>query len=839
MNIFEDIPLGQGRETLADAMATIADRLSAIEPPRSLCELHLDAEDYQWLCDWALAVEPRTVDGLARNTSLILRNGAPLPSFINWQDALGCMFLLLASETARREAPEGSLWPYVAPKFNPGVRFAYFSDSSFPDASLRDAVDSVIRQMKLRHVLDENDTQQYFVSTCLQFGFTRQGMSNLAGWLVGQPSTRAVQMLRGEVGNMASESFIVLWSALRDYRHEYISEARARAVLESSPWVLPEWVDEALEQATKRLPSRYYSRDDDTLDIFGNAADQAEDRRERRRRADRFLSPPALRWDGTSAPRFKSSVINLNRLGLTADRYTIRDDNGAQAYIIRTDDGSYECSQGAITIPSVTPYVHLSLSDDYGETHISQQFDLWDVTEDVELFDLRNGRGLDPYENELEDDVYYGLLISPDLRVEPDGLPFAGLGRGVEGKTLVRFRPDECGGVSVLLDEIELWTYSSERKITSARKDEEEPPWAAAVSPRMPYMTTGSSGGERQYLFDVFVSGREVSLEMVRLGNIQLGIDNTNGLYRSEPFDLLTFIKPAKGVSGAYEAVFKLVVKSGSEQAQITRTFDSGIEGTMHLDSSRKRRLLNPNDRLSTREANTANYELLLPVQALDRFDDLRLIEGKRIVRRLSRRPAPLGDVAGYGEHLWVSDEDMLINYLSLCNETYDSRTILGAIGHRVGEPVRIRLEHGIEPGAGHSVVLWEFGKRPQIHAAREMVAHPEGLMSQWNVKCGDMSAPALIALSYNGELMGSRWVQYPNVPMFGANENNALLTLAMLRWGHAPLLAQDWKDMVSALATQHTEAVIGAWVQSEGLPRGLKQKPADSYWNYVMRQLQ
>ena len=102
MNIFEDIPPGQGRETLADAMATITDRLSGIEPPRSLCELHLDAEDYQWLCDWALAVEPRTIDGLARDTSsFVILKRAPIfiPGFIDsWKNALGCMFLLLSSE---------------------------------------------------------------------------------------------------------------------------------------------------------------------------------------------------------------------------------------------------------------------------------------------------------------------------------------------------------------------------------------------------------------------------------------------------------------------------------------------------------------------------------------------------------------------------------------------------------------------------------------------------------------------------------------------------------------------------------------------------------------------
>ena len=839
MNIFEGVGLGQDRDTLSNAMATIADRLSAMEPPHSLCELRLDAADYQWLCDWASTVETRTIEGLVNDTSPIIWKGAPLPNFINWKDALGCMFLLLASETARREAPESSLWPYVAARFSPGVRYAYFDPaSSFPDASTRDAMDNAIRQMKLRHVLDVDEMQKYFVSASLQFGFTRRGMSsNLAGWLVGQASTRAIQILIGEIGDMQSESFLAMWRSLRDYRRGNISEARVRAILEASPWVLPEWIDEALEQATKRLPARYYSQDDDRLDVFGDT--QTTDRRQRRRRADRFLSRPALRWDGTSSPRFESSVTNVNALGLTADRYTIRDDNGVLAYIIRADNGSYQASHDAITIPSDTPYVHLSLSDDYGETHLSQQFDLWDVTEDVELFNLRNGSRLDPYEAELEEDIHYGLLVSPDLRIEPSGLPFASVGIGVEGKTLVRFRPSEFDSVRVLLDDFELWSYISETKTTSARRDEEEPKWASAVSPQTPYSISSSSVGEQQYLLDVIVSGREVSLEAVRLGNLQLEIARLNGVYRTEQFDLLDFIKPVKGVPGSYEAMFKLVVKFGNDYSQIARTFVSNVTGALFVDMNHKRRLLNPNDRLSVREANTANYDVMLPPQALDRFDDLRLVEGQRIVRRLRQRAAPLGDLAGYGERLWVSDENMLTNYLTLSDETYDSGILIGAFGHRVGEPTRIFLEHDIEPGDGHSVVLWEFGKQPQIHAAKDVVAHPNNSLSQWNVNCDDMAAPALIALAYNGELIGSWWVRAPSVPMFGANENNALLTMAMLRWGHAPLLAQDWKEMVSELTKQYTGAVMNAWIANEGLPQRLKQKPADSYWSYVMRQLQ
>ena len=837
MNIFEGIPFRLDKRTLADAMAAVADRLSALEPPHSLCELHLDSEDFEWLCDWAASLEPRTIEELTQDTIPIIRRGAPLPNFMNWKDAFGCMFLLLASETARRDAPENSLWPYVAARFSPRVRATYFAASSYPDESIREAMTEAIKQMELRHVLDENDTQQYFVSTCLQFGFTRQGMSNLAGWLVGQLSPIAVQMLRGEIGNMKSASFISLWGALRDYRSRNISEATMRAVLQGSPWILPNWIEEVLDHATKRLPSRYYPQEEDSLDVFGDTP--TIDRRQRRRRADRFLSRPALRWDELTEPCFESTVINLNELGLSADRYTIRDDNGMLAYTVRTDEGLYQANREQVTIPSDSPYIHLSLSDDFGETHLTQQFDLWDVTEDVELYDLRRGFRIDPYEAELDDDVNYGLLISPDLRIEPADLPFSSVGFGGESKTVVRFRPDQSDGVRVLLDEFEIWSYSSERKITSARRDEEEPDWTAAVSPRRPYKSSSSPIGEQHYQFDVFVSGSDVTLENVRLGNMKLDINFVDGGYRTEPFNLLDFIKPVGGVPGAYEAVFKLIVSFGNEYTEIVRTFHSGIEGALYVDRNHRRRLLDPDDRLSAGEANSSSYEFLLPPQALDRFDDLRLVEGHRIVRRLRPRPAPLGDLAGYGEHLWVSDENMMTNYLILCDETYDSGTILGAIGHRIGEPTRILLDHDIEPGNGHYAVLWEFGEHPQIYPAKEVVGHPGDSLSQWNVSGADMSAPALIALSYNGELMGSHWVRGPSVPMFGANENNALLTMAMLRWGHAPLLAQDWKDVVSDLTPLHGGAMVSAWIKDEGLPVELKHQPADSFWSHVIRQLQ
>ena len=837
MNIFEGIPLGQDRETLADVMAVISDRLSALGSPRSLCALHLDNEDYELLCDWASTVEPRTIEDLTQDTTPIIRRGAPLRNFMNWKDAFGCMFLLLASETARRNAPENSLWPFVAARFSARVRPVYFAASSYPDESIREAMTDAIRQMGLRHVLDEDDTKQYFVSTCLQFGFTRQGMSDLAGWLVGQLSPIAVRMLRGEIGNMESESFISMWDTLRDYRSGDISEATTRAVLQGSPWVLPEWIDEVLEQATKRLPARYYPQEDDSLDVFGDAP--TTDRRQRRRRADRFLSRPSLRWDELAEPCFESTVINLNNLGLTADRYTIRDDNGVLAYTIRTDEGIYRINQELITIPSDSPYIHLSLSDDFGETHLTQQFDLWDVTEDVELFDLRRGFRIDPYQAELDDEVHYGLLISPDLRIEPSGLPFSSMGFGVESKTVVRFRPDQLDVVRVLLDEIEIWNYSSERRVTSARRDEEEPEWADAVSPQRPYKASSSPVGEQHYLFDVFVSGSEVSLEKVRLGNMKLNINYVDGVYRTEPFNLLNFIKPVTGVPGAFEAVFKLVISFGNEYAEIVRTFHSGIEGALYVDRNHQRRLLDSDDRLSAREANGSSYDILLPPQALDRFDDLRLVEGRRIVRRLRPRPAPLGDLAGYGEHLWVSDENRMVNYLSLCDETYDSGIIVGAIGHRFGEPTRILLDHDIEPGNGHYVVLWEFGEQPHIYPAKEVVEQPDDSPSQWNVSGVDMSAPALIALLYNGELMGSHWVRGPSVPMFGANENNALLTMAMLRWGRAPLLAQDWKEMVSDLKPQHSGAMVSAWIKDEGLPVELKHQPADSFWSHVILQLQ
>ena len=147
-----------------------------------------------------------------------------------------CSWLLKRPDVKREKDTSGP--PSVAP-FPNSVERALFAHGQ-PREAFKDAMEASARKLNLRHVYGQEGTQEYYLSVYLQFGFTRRGMARLANWLVGQPTTEAIQYLSGARGAaVRSESFTQLWDTLRNYRTNNITEARARQTLAENPWVLP------------------------------------------------------------------------------------------------------------------------------------------------------------------------------------------------------------------------------------------------------------------------------------------------------------------------------------------------------------------------------------------------------------------------------------------------------------------------------------------------------------------------------------------------------------------------------------------------------------------------
>ena len=309
MRIFRDAYSLNGDGSLTAAAEAVVKKGVPIPGPRSLCEIQADEEDYQWLCNWACQLSlwqlRRWLEGSNARRVALQSCGLSL----SYTEAAGCLLLLLASESARRRASEGVVWPAVRGRFAERPGSVLFVQGQ-PRGVFKVAIEAAARKLDLRHVFGIEGTQNYYLSVYLQFGFTQKGMERLAHWLAGQPSTQAIMYLLGDHGpQMASQSFVRLWDGLRNYRRNNITESQARRILANSPWVLADWTDEFLRQARRH-------QELGTADE-GQAGGGEE-------APPRFLADPRLRWRWPQAPEFSSAVVNLADFDLTAERYEVK-----------------------------------------------------------------------------------------------------------------------------------------------------------------------------------------------------------------------------------------------------------------------------------------------------------------------------------------------------------------------------------------------------------------------------------------------------------------------------------------------------------------------------------
>jgi len=124
-------------------------------------------------------------------------------------DSLGLTLLWFASLYGREYASEGEIWPPVSRQFPEESRAVLFAQGH-PRVALKWALESCCNRFELRHAFGRHGGQAYYVTVYLQFGFTRNGMVNLAQWLSGYGRPTAVRILLQE-----SPAFQELWAKLQ------------------------------------------------------------------------------------------------------------------------------------------------------------------------------------------------------------------------------------------------------------------------------------------------------------------------------------------------------------------------------------------------------------------------------------------------------------------------------------------------------------------------------------------------------------------------------------------------------------------------------------------------
>ena len=530
MGIFHGVGSSQAPDAvLSQAVGLVAGKVTSTIAPRSLCEVQTDEDDYQWLCSWAWQL---TDYQLQRWFSGVNSRRAALQSgslVLSYAEAAGCLLLLLAAETGRREASEGNLWAAVRRRFPEAAGRVVFAQGQ-PRREFKDALEAAARKLGLRHVFGIEGTQNYYVTVYLQFGFTKNGMGRLPYWLSGQPVSEAISYLLASEGKgerQSSPSFARLWDTLREYRRNNIRETNTRRVLENNPWVIPDWTDELVEQA-KSHP------DLGTAESGSQSGEPIP---------PQFLSEPKLRWVWPEAPIFTSMVINLADFDLTAERYHLKVEADTLAMLFRTDIGGYSSRPELVELPHALPEFVVGMVDDNGAKQSGQLMQLWSPEEDVELFDLGTGDRLNAYSAQRSPNKDYGLLVSFDLTVEPSGLSFEDVGDDTHRKRLYLLPANSIYPVRVILADDqgeagEFWNSDVDGFVGSKPA---EPDWAGLVVAEIHPLDQRWLGVYRR----IRISGLDShsTLQYMRVGGRPVDFDlDGNGVYLSQEFDISRFI---------------------------------------------------------------------------------------------------------------------------------------------------------------------------------------------------------------------------------------------------------------------------------------------------------
>ena len=684
-----------------------------------------------------------------------------------------------------------------------------------PKPAFKAAIEAAARKLDLRHVFGIEGTQNYYLSVYLQFGFTQKGMERLANWLAGQPSTEAIMYLLGvRELQMESRSFVRLWDALRNYRRNNIGESQVRRILADNPWVLADWADELLRQA-RRHPD------------LGTASE--EEARSDEQASPQFLEEPRLQWNWPEAPVFSSAVVNLADFDLTAERYQVRVGANSLTTLVAADDGVYSSYPEEIDLFTEKPTLVASIMDNNGDTQASQLLELWDQAEDVELFDLQSGRRFDAYSKRRQTNRAYGLLTSPDLAVEPSDLQFHEIGSGSNAKKLYLLTSSVEQAVRVTLCGEEIWNSSSEGGTPTTKP---EPDWSKAVRSRI--LPSDSIHLDRYEGSHARISGIESDVELVyvRLGgrplNFNLGDD---GDYLTEGFDITQGIA-AWNSSAPPQLKFKIGLRRGSEQAYVEHTKDLRVNGVLRA-SDDGWQVVKSEDKLAVHDAKQIPYKVFLSGVGQN-ADQFALLEGPIFLRRLWRRPSPLGHLGGYGASLELRPPYNFTNSkMVVSEEVYDPGIFeRGPAGDNA--KIRLYLRHPLEPGQGHAIVFWKIGEPPVM---LDVLGNVEYQGCEWVIPIpAGYLEDRFVALAYLGARIGSWWPANP--PLSDANGSNVKETAALLKWMHAPIVSPSWLRSVQALAQGYPAQLLAAWLLDEGLPNGLTDTTAEEQWKSSVRQI-
>ena len=408
--VLQELDPGTGSAAIVGAVTDLFRRRDerGLDRPWSIAELSLQSDDFLRLSHWAAGLDGRTARVWLGNSWTLetFPGGACYPR----QACLGLLLLTFAAEAAHREATEGTLWPHVRRdnsgrrRFSGDVDYELFDHGGHPTAAFKHAIESAAQFFGLRNVLQDLDSQRYYLTVFLQFGFTiRDAKLRLGQWLTGATIQTATGHLLATGGPLHAPGFVSMWETLKNSAPETCrprlfpaNSLRVPGCFRIGPTSFPDSL-----AATPAGKWMLRSRASGGFDMI--------------------LSEPELRWSPPEPPYLLCRLENLAMAGLVAPEYELRVCGRRLARISRAEDGSYDATAEEVPLPAFAPAVSGELIErEAGEVAAALTLTCFDPDEIVAVFELPSGRRLKPGDR-LRPTRDYALIFAPDLLLDPPG----------------------------------------------------------------------------------------------------------------------------------------------------------------------------------------------------------------------------------------------------------------------------------------------------------------------------------------------------------------------------------------------------------------------------------
>ncbi len=772
----------------------------------SIAELRLAEEDTRWLRSWFSCLGPENYENWAKSVML---TKLPGDSFATYRQMFGSLLICVGAEVLREESKEDSVWPAIRGILPDVLRRELFLSDGQPSILTKEIIVDGARALNLRHAIDIEGTQQWFITIKLQFGFTFRGAKNrLAEWLVNLGRPHAVQYLNGEseFPELESESFKTLWRALKQHRQGLIEESQARTTLQQNPWVKAHWIDSLLKETKERI-----------LILGTGERDERETKDHAEEVSGEELCPIAgiaLEWPKGTTPRFRfrldRQAIEDEVCGTKVIELDFYIDGKNLRRWLRQRDGSWAGEELIYAEPdkfkrqsNLSPKT-LAVRSRTGETLIEWDFADSGLSEEVLVFDLDRARVVKTGEERLEPNRSYAIICDCDCEIQ-GCRPTETFERKNISRKAIRLPTPLNENLGVSFGDFLLWQ--------PIRQESDQRPRFPLTLMTPPQRVLSLNDRSKLHIEGLPEDAESVELLIHRK---IYKVQRDNGTWRT--FKEVTITPELAARQRRVQVQFLSGGRTHTEKPRLAFKLLGAVMLRYKQDGTAKLEMLKHGDQLNRSEGAVS-----LRIWTPEQDPGAKVLEGNFQVARLRHSKLRLSDIPCHGGKLRVLCRDRVHDLGILCVNTGCITEFLPAM---LNNPSQLFLSQEKDPGElgeqGYSLLVWAptEKRRAKLKYLSDALL-PGSTERIWKINCSEQ--PMAIALTWKGAWLGAWWDLMRIRDYLDGQADASKRDFAIIKWLRVPVLDPTLSLAFSKTVMQSSARFIKTWLNDAGLPDGLQ----------------